>query len=315
MASIISKVKKAATSYAKNVAGGAKIVASAVSSAAKKVGGTNQTATVSKGDPFAAVSKNPSDYQINPDGNSKPSTATPASPFQLLAGKKVNTFDPVLGGGNISKSENKVETPTNFSSTSKSTSIKKSGSGSSSQSGSDVALSPGQFGADTFVSNGVTYDSKGNTVSAPKLKSTEQSTMLKQGTSGANVLAIQKQLGITQDGIFGPQTKSALMAFQEANGLAVDGIAGPQTLSALQKSATSNSIDGGGSSSAVSVSGPRTNSNTSSQGVTTMNTGKFGDQGQYTYNVDANGTPYGNPITEAEKYNADFCFSYRLVSF
>jgi len=46
MASIISKVKEAVTNYAKNVAGGAKIVASAVSSAAKKVGGLNQSGAV-----------------------------------------------------------------------------------------------------------------------------------------------------------------------------------------------------------------------------------------------------------------------------
>ena len=46
MASITSKVKKAVTNYAKNVAGGAKIVASAVSSAAKKVGGASQTGAV-----------------------------------------------------------------------------------------------------------------------------------------------------------------------------------------------------------------------------------------------------------------------------
>lgn len=106
---IISKVKKAAKNYAKNVAGGAGIVAGAISSAAKKVGGKSQTANVYQGDPFASISKNPSNYQVNPDGTSKPSTAKPQTPFQLIKGAvapkgSVSSFNPILGGGNIGNS-------------------------------------------------------------------------------------------------------------------------------------------------------------------------------------------------------------------
>ena len=47
------------------------------------------------------------------------------------------------------------------------------------------------------------------------------------------VTAIQKALGITADGIAGPQTRRAIKRFQRAQGLTVDGIAGPATLAAL----------------------------------------------------------------------------------
>jgi len=82
-------------------------------------------------------------------------------------------------------------------------------------------------------------------------------TLLKQGTGSstapnAEVQAIQKQLGITADGIFGPQTKSAVMAFQQSNGLVVDGIVGPLTRAALAKGG------GGQTGGAPSTSGTPT---------------------------------------------------------
>jgi len=72
-------------------------------------------------------------------------------------------------------------------------------------------------------------------------------TLLKQGTGtkvapSESVRAIQKQLGITADGIFGPQTKSAVMAFQQKNGLVVDGIVGPKTQAALQQALSSGGV-------------------------------------------------------------------------
>lgn len=57
---------------------------------------------------------------------------------------------------------------------------------------------------------------------------------LKVGSNGENVKQLQSLLGITSDGIFGPQTKQAVMAFQQANGLTPDGIVGPKTAAALQ---------------------------------------------------------------------------------
>jgi peptidoglycan hydrolase-like protein with peptidoglycan-binding domain len=51
--------------------------------------------------------------------------------------------------------------------------------------------------------------------------------------AGGTVTALQSALGITADGIYGPQTRRAVRRFQRAHGLAVDGVAGPATLAAL----------------------------------------------------------------------------------
>ncbi|MDQ3669054.1 MAG: peptidoglycan-binding protein [Actinomycetota bacterium] len=57
--------------------------------------------------------------------------------------------------------------------------------------------------------------------------------LLKLGSRGSAVEAVQRALGIPADGIFGPQTRAAVRAFQARNGLVVDGIVGPQTRAAL----------------------------------------------------------------------------------
>jgi peptidoglycan hydrolase-like protein with peptidoglycan-binding domain len=57
--------------------------------------------------------------------------------------------------------------------------------------------------------------------------------LLKLGSRGSAVVAVQRALGISADGIFGPRTRAAVRAFQVRHGLTVDGIVGPQTRSAL----------------------------------------------------------------------------------
>jgi peptidoglycan DL-endopeptidase CwlO len=57
--------------------------------------------------------------------------------------------------------------------------------------------------------------------------------LLRTGSRGAAVAAAQRALGISADGVFGPQTRHAVRAFQAAHGLAVDGVIGPITASAL----------------------------------------------------------------------------------
>ena len=64
--------------------------------------------------------------------------------------------------------------------------------------------------------------------------------MLKQGDSGPEVVALQKQLNaqgaspaLAEDGDFGPATTQAVMEFQKNNGLISDGVVGPLTESAL----------------------------------------------------------------------------------
>lgn len=55
------------------------------------------------------------------------------------------------------------------------------------------------------------------------------------GARGAAVKVLQRKLGATVDGFFGPQTREALIAYQVANGLRPDGIAGPKVWGSLQK--------------------------------------------------------------------------------
>ncbi len=63
---------------------------------------------------------------------------------------------------------------------------------------------------------------------------------LRPGDSGSRVRALQRALGITADGAFGPATKRAVRAFQRAHGLEASGVVGPLTSQALK-------LGGGGS--------------------------------------------------------------------
>lgn len=64
---------------------------------------------------------------------------------------------------------------------------------------------------------------------------------IKIGSKGADVKALQKSLGLVQDGIFGKQTEQAVKVFQKANGLVVDGIVGDTTWNVINKSSNNNS--------------------------------------------------------------------------
>jgi lysozyme len=57
--------------------------------------------------------------------------------------------------------------------------------------------------------------------------------MLRDGDRGQEVKRLQLNLDISADGIFGPQTESAVRDYQRSQDLGVDGIAGPLTLGAL----------------------------------------------------------------------------------
>ena len=52
-------------------------------------------------------------------------------------------------------------------------------------------------------------------------------------SAGSTVAALQSALGITPDGVYGPNTRRAVRNYQRNQGLAVDGIAGPVTLAHL----------------------------------------------------------------------------------
>ncbi len=77
--------------------------------------------------------------------------------------------------------------------------------------------------------------------------------MLKVGSSGPDVADLQRRLGITADGSFGPATRAAVVAFQSRHGLTPDGIVGPMTWGALD--GASGQAIGGGAAGAGNVAG------------------------------------------------------------
>ena len=82
------------------------------------------------------------------------------------------------------------------------------------------------------------------------------------GARGGNVTELQKYLGISADGIFGPQTQQAVRNYQKKMGLTVDGIVGPKTWAALRGGGSSSKSSSGGSSSKGSSGSTSTKTNT-----------------------------------------------------
>lgn len=72
-----------------------------------------------------------------------------------------------------------------------------------------------------------------NTTSNAKPAKVNRLSTLRVGSKGPEVVELQKALGITADGSFGPGTASALKKWQQSNRMAADGIAGPKTLRKL----------------------------------------------------------------------------------
>lgn len=72
-------------------------------------------------------------------------------------------------------------------------------------------------------------------ISPSTSSATSPRALLRQGSTGPDVMRIQQILGLKADGIYGPKTAAAVKAFQSSRGLAVDGIVGPQTLAALSQ--------------------------------------------------------------------------------
>lgn len=66
--------------------------------------------------------------------------------------------------------------------------------------------------------------------------------ILKLGSRGNEVKALQEKLNLKADGIFGPITEEAVKDFQRSNGLEVDGIVGVNTLSKLNLSVNKRNI-------------------------------------------------------------------------
>lgn len=77
-------------------------------------------------------------------------------------------------------------------------------------------------------------DSSGTIELTDSSSSTSRKT-IKKGSSGSDVKALQKALGIPADGIFGKATEKAVKAYQKKNGLTADGIVGADTWSKINK--------------------------------------------------------------------------------
>jgi hypothetical protein len=63
--------------------------------------------------------------------------------------------------------------------------------------------------------------------------SSASEVVVKRGDRGAAVASIQRTLGVTADGVFGPMTERAVKRFQRRHELVPDGIVGPLTRGAL----------------------------------------------------------------------------------
>lgn len=57
--------------------------------------------------------------------------------------------------------------------------------------------------------------------------------LVRRGSVGEAVRRVQRRVGVTVDGRFGPRTEAAVRAFQRAHGLTADGIVGPKTWVAM----------------------------------------------------------------------------------
>lgn len=80
------------------------------------------------------------------------------------------------------------------------------------------------------------YQYQGDAIQCPGFTSTvdlNRFRTCKEGAVGDHVKWIQRRLGITADGIFGPQTKNAVVSFQGWHSLQTDGIVGLRTFAAL----------------------------------------------------------------------------------
>jgi len=98
--------------------------------------------------------------------------------------------------------------------------------------------------------------------------SSEGSAEQSAAVQGSSVSAAQEALGVTADGVYGPQTRRAVRSFQRSEGLSVDGVLGPQTLAALGVSGGGSSDGGSSEGGSSDGGGDSTTEETGSEGET-----------------------------------------------
>jgi peptidoglycan hydrolase-like protein with peptidoglycan-binding domain len=73
---------------------------------------------------------------------------------------------------------------------------------------------------------------QGNAITRPLIPAADPDTgkpTLRRGARGQDVVAVQRSVGVNEDGRFGPGTEAAVRRFQAENNLVPDGIVGPKT--------------------------------------------------------------------------------------
>ncbi len=89
----------------------------------------------------------------------------------------------------------------------------------------------------------------------------QQAAVIKQGSKGSDVKEVQSRLKKwgyykgSVDGVFGKQTRDAVIAFQKKNGLKADGVVGKATYQALGMNEQYNSLAGSGATQTGGMNG------------------------------------------------------------
>jgi len=107
----------------------------------------------------------------------------------------------------------------------------------------------GKVGAETLAALNAAFSSAPANPSQPESDPLNTSKLLKEGSTGAAVQALQERLitlgylNGTADGYYSAETANAVRAFQRDQGLTVDGKAGTSTLAALSSAQGSDTSD------------------------------------------------------------------------
>jgi len=96
-----------------------------------------------------------------------------------------------------------------------------------------IATAPIEAKETDPVAPAPTHDDAGAKAAAKPVVAAPAKPTLKVGSKGANVKVLQKKVGVTADGAFGPITKKAVMAFQKKHGLPETGVVDSATWDAL----------------------------------------------------------------------------------